>query len=69
MTDLLAPVADGRPLVHALPTGDPRIGQEIMEDERKAINSGFLIDLFQILVETPQMTATSAPTSAQSTSS
>ena len=50
--------ADGRPLVHALPTGDPRIGQEIMEDERKAINSGFLIDLFQILVETPQMTAT-----------
>ena len=50
--------ADGRPLVHALPMGDMRIGQEIMEDERKAINSGFLIDLFQILVETPQMTAT-----------
>lgn len=50
--------ADGRPLVHTLPIGDPRIGKELMDDERIAINDAFLVTLFQILVETPQMTAT-----------
>lgn len=50
--------ADGRPLVHVLPTGDPRIGKEAMDDERMAINDAFLVTLFQILVDTPQMTAT-----------
>jgi hypothetical protein len=50
--------ADGRPLVHALPTGNLSIGKELMDDERMAINDAFLVTLFQILVETPQMTAT-----------
>lgn len=50
--------ADGRPLVHALPTGNMQIGKELMDDERLAINDAFLVTLFQILVETPQMTAT-----------
>lgn len=50
--------ADGRPLVHALPTGNIAIGKELMDDERLAINDAFLVTLFQILVETPQMTAT-----------
>lgn len=50
--------ADGRPLVHALPTGNMEIGKELMDDERGAINDAFLVTLFQILVETPQMTAT-----------
>ena len=50
--------ADGRPLVHALPTGNMQIGKELMDDERMAINDAFLVTLFQILVETPQMTAT-----------
>ncbi len=50
--------ADGRPLVHAMPGGDIRIGKEMMDDERLAINDAFLVTLFQILVETPQMTAT-----------
>jgi len=50
--------ADGRPLVHALPTGNIAIGKELMDDERMAINDAFLVTLFQILVETPQMTAT-----------
>lgn len=50
--------ADGRPMVHALPSGDPNIHKEFMEDERSAINDAFLVTLFQILVETPQMTAT-----------
>ena len=50
--------ADGRPLVHTLPTGNMQIGKELMDDERMAINDAFLVTLFQILVETPQMTAT-----------
>lgn len=50
--------ADGRPLVHALPTGNLAVGQELMQDERQAINDAFLVTLFQILVDTPQMTAT-----------
>lgn len=50
--------ADGRVLVHALQTGQPEIAKEFMQDERMAINDAFLVTLFQILVETPQMTAT-----------
>lgn len=50
--------ADGRPLVHALPVGQFQIGKELMDDERNVINDAFLITLFQILTETPQMTAT-----------
>lgn len=50
--------ADGRPLVHALPTGNLAIGKELMDDERQLINDSFLVNLFQILVETPTMTAT-----------
>lgn len=50
--------ADGRPLIHALPTGNMQIGKELMDDERMVINDAFLVTLFQILVETPQMTAT-----------
>lgn len=50
--------ADGRPLIHTLPTGNMQIGKELMDDERMAINDAFLVTLFQILVETPQMTAT-----------
>jgi hypothetical protein len=49
---------DGRPLVHTLPVGNLEIGKELMDDERMAINDAFLVTLFQILVETPQMTAT-----------
>lgn len=50
--------ADGRPLVHALPTGNLAIAKEMMEQERQIINDVFLVTLFQIMVETPQMTAT-----------
>lgn len=50
--------SDGRPLIHALPTGNLAIGKDLMDDERLAINDAFLVTLFQILVETPQMTAT-----------
>jgi hypothetical protein len=50
--------ADGRPLVHVLPTGNLAIGKDLMDDERLAINDAFLVTLFQILIQTPQMTAT-----------
>jgi hypothetical protein len=50
--------AEGRALVHALPVGNLAAGQELMDMERQVINDGFLVSLFQILVETPAMTAT-----------
>lgn len=50
--------AQGQPLVHALPTGNLQIGKELMDDERELIKDGFLVSLFQILTENPQMTAT-----------
>lgn len=50
--------ADGKPLVHTLPVGNIIVGKELMDDERAQINDAFLVSLFQILVETPEMTAT-----------
>jgi hypothetical protein len=50
--------ADGRALVHALPVGNIAIGKDLMDDQRVDVNGNFLVDLFQILVENPQMTAT-----------
>jgi hypothetical protein len=50
--------SNGTPLVHALPVGNIQIGKELMDDERAIINDAFLVTIFQILVETPEMTAT-----------
>lgn len=50
--------ADGRPLVHTLPVGNISFGKDLMDDEKAVINDAFLVTLFQILTETPQMTAT-----------
>jgi hypothetical protein len=50
--------AEGRPLVHALPVGDLALQREMMEYEQHTINDAFLVTLFQILVDTPRMTAT-----------
>lgn len=56
----------GQQLVHALQTGARvDIGQDMMEQRRKVINDAFLVTLFQILVEAPQMTATEAMLRAQ----
>lgn len=49
---------DGKPLVGVLPTGNLAVGDKMMEMERTLIHDAYLITLFQILVETPQMTAT-----------
>lgn len=50
--------ADGRALVHALPVGNIAMGKDLMDDEKMVINDSFLVRLFQVLIETPQMTAT-----------
>ena len=47
------------------PDGDPRITLELANQRRESINRAFLITLFQILVDTPQMTATEAMLRAQ----
>lgn len=49
---------DGRPLIHTLPTGNIAVGDKMMDMEKNIIHDAFLITLFQILVDTPQMTAT-----------
>ena len=41
------------------------IGLDMMEQRRKVINDAFLVTLFQILVDSPQMTATEAMLRAQ----
>lgn len=50
--------AEGRMLVQPLPTGNVQAGKELMDDERQLINDTFLITLFQILTENPEMSAT-----------
>lgn len=56
----------GNQLVHPLQTGARiDIGEEMMAQRRKVINDAFLVTLFQILVDAPQMTATEAMLRAQ----
>jgi len=50
--------AEGKLLVQTLPTGNLAITKEMMQEEREIINDFFLISLFQILIDSPQMTAT-----------
>jgi len=50
--------ADGRPLVHTLPVGDIQISIEMMQEERGIIDDVFLVSLFKVLSDHPNMTAT-----------
>lgn len=50
--------SDGKPLVSVLPTGNIQTTKEMMDDERTLINDMLLVSLFQILTESPSMTAT-----------
>ena len=50
--------SEGRMLIQPLPTGNIPEGRELMEDERKLIKDTFLVSLFDILTESPEMTAT-----------
>ena len=49
---------DGKPLVHVLPTGDIQISEKMMGEERGLIDDTFLVSLFKVLTEHPNMTAT-----------
>jgi hypothetical protein len=51
-------VPDGKPLMGILPTGSIQITKEMMDEEKALINDMFLVSLFQIMAESPQMTAT-----------
>lgn len=58
--------ANGQPLVHPLNIGaNLPVSIEMQDGTRKIIDSHFLVNLFQILVDTPQMTATEAMLRAQ----
>lgn len=50
--------ADGQPLIGVLPTGNIQVTLEMMQEEKQLINDAFLVTLFQILTESPQMSAT-----------
>lgn len=47
----------GRMLINTLPTGNMNVGKEMIKDEREDINDSFFVTLFQILMESPEMTA------------
>jgi len=49
---------DGHALVGVLPTGNIAINEKMMDEEKSLIADVFLVTLFQIMTETPQMTAT-----------
>lgn len=49
---------DGKELVKILPTGDIQIVKEMMAEERGLIDDMFLVTLFKVLSEHPNMTAT-----------
>lgn len=49
---------DGKLLIQPLPTGTIQTTLEMMQEEKSLQNDSFLVTLFQILTESPQMTAT-----------
>jgi len=50
--------SQGRKRIQALDTGDFRVSEVLIDNERKDIEDSFFVTLFQILTETPEMTAT-----------
>lgn len=51
--------AEGRPLVQPFNVGaQPQLAELLANQMRKAINDAFLVNLFNVLTENPQMTAT-----------
>lgn len=49
---------DGRLLVQTLPIGNVQAGEQLMKVEQDLIKDTFLVSIFQILTENPEMTAT-----------
>lgn len=49
---------DGKPLIQPLRGGDFRVAEALLQDDRGDAEDSFFVTLFQILNETPEMTAT-----------
>lgn len=49
--------AQGQKLIHALEPGSFQWGENLLADEREQTKDAFLVNLFQILMDTPEMTA------------
>ena len=56
---------DGKKMIDVLPTGNIVVGEKMMDIEKAIIHDAFLVTLFQILIDTPQMTATEVLQRAQ----
>ena len=50
--------SQGRELVKAMQTGNFQVAEQLLEHDRNDIEDSFFVTLFQILNETPEMTAT-----------
>lgn len=50
--------SDGKLLVQTLPTGDIQVTLEMMQEEKGIVDDVFLVSLFKVLSEHPNMTAT-----------
>jgi hypothetical protein len=50
--------ADGKPLIGVLPVGNIAVSEKMMGEERSLIDDVFLVSLFKVLSEHPNMTAT-----------
>ena len=50
--------SEGRPVVQPMQIGNLQTTVEMMNEEKALINDAFLVSLFQVLTENPQMTAT-----------
>lgn len=50
--------SQGRLRIQALPTGNFRVAETILADDRRDVEDSFFVTLFQILTDTPEMTAT-----------
>lgn len=50
--------SQGRRLIQELPVGNFNVAEKLLEDDRVDIEDSFFVTLFQILNETPEMTAT-----------
>lgn len=51
---------DGKRLIDILPTGEIQVSEEMMAEERRGVNQGFLVDLFQLAWENKNATQMSA---------
>lgn len=49
---------DGKELIKPLRTGDFRVAEVLLQDERADIEDSFFVTLFQVLKDNPEMTAT-----------